>query len=114
MGVLVSQVSMNTGYNHRVSPFRTEFCISGGFPYIKQCTKIEADVIEEAHAWLSDGVTGTERRWKLSPGFGTASALVSQSSETFVPLFQSPGQPPAGSLCGRRFMSMRPPAATAR
>jgi hypothetical protein len=67
---------MNTGYNHRVSPFRTEFCISGGFPYIKQCTKIEADVIEEAHAWLSDGVTGTERRWKLSPGFDTASALL--------------------------------------
>ena len=57
--------------------------------HLRKCTKIDAEVVEEAHAWLSDGGVGDARRWKISAGFGTGVA-----EESFVPLFQSPGQPP--------------------
>ena len=62
--------------------------------HIHKCTKIDAEVVEEAHAWLSDagggdGENGIQqpRRWQISPGFGAGVA-----EQSFVPLFQAPGQ----------------------
>ena len=37
--------------------------------HLRKCTKIDAEVVEEAHAWLSDGGVGDARRWKISAGF---------------------------------------------
>lgn len=46
-------------------------------------TKLDADVVEEAHSWLSDLGQGDARRWKISGGFGTGVA-----EQSFVELFK--------------------------
>jgi sialidase-1 len=50
--------------------------------HIKKCTKLDAEVVEEAHAWISDGGSGATRQWKISAGFGTGVA-----EQSFVELF---------------------------
>jgi sialidase-1 len=54
--------------------------------HLKKCTKIDAEVVEQAHAWISDPVpagTGpSKRRWEISDGFGTGVA-----EPSFVELF---------------------------
>eukprot|EP01047_Picozoa_sp_COSAG01_P045715 COSAG01_NODE_4235_length_5218_cov_2.159601_3_plen_188_part_00 len=43
--------------------------------HLHTCTKIDAEVVEEAHGWLSlPGTSGNSRRWQLSTGFGTGVA----------------------------------------
>jgi hypothetical protein len=51
--------------------------------HLKACTKVEAEVVEEAHAWISDpDPVGGGRRWEISSGFGTGVA-----EPSFVELF---------------------------
>eukprot|EP01048_Picozoa_sp_COSAG05_P010260 COSAG05_NODE_892_length_6724_cov_32.630491_2_plen_438_part_00 len=73
--------------------------------HIKKCTKLDAEVVEEAHAWISDGGSGVSRKWKITAGFGTGVA-----EQSFVELFPVPMTP--GTTRGK-VTSGAPPAVRA-
>ena len=70
--------------------------------HLKNCTKLDAEVVEEAHAWISDPLgapvgddASGPRRWEISGGFGRGVA-----EPSFVELFDAMMPPHSNSSSG--------------